>query len=49
MMYHLFSLDELNMRDKLTWHLMENMGGMTINANRIELQEIKFKFWNFTL
>ena len=32
------------MHDKFMWHITENMDGEDADANRIELQDIKFKF-----
>ena len=29
------------------WHLTENMDGKTIDANKIEFQEVESNFWNF--
>ena len=40
-------LNDLNTCDKLMWHLIENINEMVDDANEIEVQGIKFKFWNF--
>ena len=35
------------MRDKFMWHLTENMDEGAIDANKIQLEGVKFKIWNF--
>ena len=35
------------MQDKFMWHLTENMDEWAIDANKIQLEGVKFKFWNF--
>ena len=32
------------MRDKFMWHLTENMDEEAIDANKIQLEGVKFKF-----
>ena len=40
-------MNDLNMCDKFMWHLIENINERVDDANGIEVQGIKFKFWNF--